>query len=347
MASCEVAIDLGAHGPVTASSLACATGTYAVLEARRLILAGEADVVIAGGADAGINEAVFAGLSNMGPLSENNDDPAGRQPPLRLRPRRLRLRRGRGGDGDRVGRACRGARRHLIREVAGGALTSDAFHMSAPEPSGDYASGAIRARPRARRHRPGGARLHLRPRHRDPRQRRLRVARDPRRPRRRHRQHPGLLAEVDGRPPDRRRRRLRRDGLPARRCATASCRRRSTSPIRTPTATSTTSPSPPASSTATSIANAFGFGGQNCVVAFRRPQSIDPRRRAGRLPRGKGSGLRHWGHRVPGVSGARPGQAVAASETPGTGGSSGGSVTEGREARHRERPESVRVTCTS
>src|SRR5262249_20183659 len=75
MASCEVAIDLGAHGPVTASALACATGTYAILEARRLILAGEADVVIAGGSDAGINEAVFAGLSNMGPLSENNDDP--------------------------------------------------------------------------------------------------------------------------------------------------------------------------------------------------------------------------------------------------------------------------------
>ncbi|HEY5331989.1 MAG TPA: beta-ketoacyl synthase N-terminal-like domain-containing protein, partial [Solirubrobacterales bacterium] len=36
MASCEVAIDLGAHGPVTASALACATGTYSVLEARRL-----------------------------------------------------------------------------------------------------------------------------------------------------------------------------------------------------------------------------------------------------------------------------------------------------------------------
>jgi 3-oxoacyl-[acyl-carrier-protein] synthase II len=144
MASCEVAIDLGAHGPVTASALACATGTYAVLEARRLILAGEADVVIAGGADAGINEAVFAGLSNMGPLSENNDDPAGASRPF---------------DSDRDGfvfgegavvmviesaehAAARGATSY--GSVAGGALTSDAFHMSAPEPSGEYASGAIR-----------------------------------------------------------------------------------------------------------------------------------------------------------------------------------------------------------
>ena len=111
MAACEVAIDLGAHGPVTASALACATGTYSLLEARRLILAGEADVVIAGGGDAGINEAVFAGLSNMGPLSEQQRRPDRRQPPLRLRPRRLRLRRGRGGDGGRVGRARRGPRR--------------------------------------------------------------------------------------------------------------------------------------------------------------------------------------------------------------------------------------------
>jgi 3-oxoacyl-[acyl-carrier-protein] synthase II len=144
MASCEVAIDLGAHGPVTASALACATGTYSVLEARRLILAGEADVVIAGGADAGINEAVFAGLSNMGPLSENNDDPTGASRPF---------------DSNRDGfvfgegavvlviesaehAAARGATPY--GSVAGGALTSDAFHMSAPEPSGEYASAAIR-----------------------------------------------------------------------------------------------------------------------------------------------------------------------------------------------------------
>jgi 3-oxoacyl-[acyl-carrier-protein] synthase II len=144
MASCEVAIDLGVHGPVTASALACATGTYSIIEARRLILAGEADVVIAGGADAGITEAVFAGLSNMGPLSERNDDPAGASRPF---------------DSDRDGfvfgegavvmviesaehAAARGARSY--GSIAGGALTSDAFHMSAPEPSGDYAAGAIR-----------------------------------------------------------------------------------------------------------------------------------------------------------------------------------------------------------
>jgi 3-oxoacyl-[acyl-carrier-protein] synthase II len=143
MAACEVAIDLGAHGPVNASALACASGTAAVLEARRLIATGEADVVIAGGTDAAINEAMFAGLSVMGPLSERNDSPAEASRPF---------------DADRDGfvfgegavvcvvesaehARTRGAKPYGT--VAGGALTSDAFHMSAPEPSGAHAARAI------------------------------------------------------------------------------------------------------------------------------------------------------------------------------------------------------------
>lgn len=143
MPACEVAIDLGAHGPVTATALACATGTYALLEARRLILAGEAEVVIAGGTDAGINATMFAGLANMGPLSERNEDPPAASRPF---------------DADRDGfvfgegavvmvvesaahAEARGA--DPYGRVAGGALTSDAFHMSAPEPSGGFAARAI------------------------------------------------------------------------------------------------------------------------------------------------------------------------------------------------------------
>jgi 3-oxoacyl-[acyl-carrier-protein] synthase II len=143
MAACEVAMDLGAHGPVNASALACASGNYALLEARRLILTGEADVVIAGGTDGGISRVLFAGLANMGPMSERNDDPAGASRPF---------------DGERDGfvfgegavvfvveseahAAARGAR--VYGRVAGGALTCDAFHMSAPEPSGTYAAAAI------------------------------------------------------------------------------------------------------------------------------------------------------------------------------------------------------------
>lgn len=143
MPACEVAIDLGLHGPVTASALACASGNAALLEARRLILGGEADVVIAGGTDAAIAPVMFAGLANIGPLSERNDEPQRASRPF---------------DADRDGfvfgegavlfvvesaahAAARGANGY--GRLRGGALTADAFHVVAPEPSGVHASRAI------------------------------------------------------------------------------------------------------------------------------------------------------------------------------------------------------------
>ncbi|SDS39597.1 beta-ketoacyl-[acyl-carrier-protein] synthase family protein [Microlunatus soli] len=143
MPACEVAIDLGLHGPVTASALACASGVYAFLEARRLILAGEADVVVCGGTDAAITPAMFGGLQAMGALSNYAGDPAEASRPF---------------DADRDGfvfgegsvvavlesaehAARRGA--HSYATVAGGALTADAFHVSAPEPAGAYAANSI------------------------------------------------------------------------------------------------------------------------------------------------------------------------------------------------------------
>jgi 3-oxoacyl-[acyl-carrier-protein] synthase II len=143
MPACEIAIDLGAHGPVNASALACASGLYALLDARRLILSGEADVVVCGGTDAAITPAMFAGLVSMGALSERNDDPAGASRPF---------------DADRDGfvfgegavilvlESAEHARRRgadPYAAVAGGALTSDAFHVSAPRPGGAHAAAAI------------------------------------------------------------------------------------------------------------------------------------------------------------------------------------------------------------
>jgi 3-oxoacyl-[acyl-carrier-protein] synthase II len=144
MPACEVAIDLGLHGPVTSSALACASGNAALLEARRLILADEADVVIAGGTDAGITSVMFAGLANMGALSANNDDPAGASRPF---------------SADRDGfvygegavlfvmesaahAAARGARTYGT--VSGGALTADGFHISHPDPTGRQPRRAMR-----------------------------------------------------------------------------------------------------------------------------------------------------------------------------------------------------------
>lgn len=145
MAACEVAIDLGAHGPVTASTLACASGVHAYLEGRRMIAGGEADVVVCGGTDALVGPVMFAGLSSMGALSRRNDDPTRASRPF---------------DADRDGfvygegavlavlESAEHARRRGAQVygcVAGGALTCDAFHVSAPEPSAAYTAAAVDA----------------------------------------------------------------------------------------------------------------------------------------------------------------------------------------------------------
>lgn len=143
MPACEVAIHLGAHGPVNASALACASGLYALVQASALLRNGEADVMIAGGADAAITPAMFAGLSAMRALSRNNADPAGASRPF---------------DADRDGFVfgegavvfvlerkahARARRARIYAEILGGALTCDAFHIVAPERSGKWAARAI------------------------------------------------------------------------------------------------------------------------------------------------------------------------------------------------------------
>jgi 3-oxoacyl-[acyl-carrier-protein] synthase II len=144
MPACEVAIDLGLHGPVTASALACASGNAALLEARRLILSGEADVVVAGGTDAGISPVMFAGLSNMGALSANNDDPEGASRPFSADRDGFVY-----GEGAVVfvvesAEHARGRGVRTYATLAGGALTTDAFHISHPDPTGRQPRQAMR-----------------------------------------------------------------------------------------------------------------------------------------------------------------------------------------------------------
>jgi 3-oxoacyl-[acyl-carrier-protein] synthase II len=148
MAACQVSIQNGLRGPVITSVAACASGVQALVEAQRLIERGDVDVVISGGTESAILPVAFAALANMGALSKRNDDPAAASRPF---------------DADRdgfvFGEAAgvlivesaahaedRGA--SILAEVAGGALTGDAFHISAPDPSG---YGAIKAIERALR----------------------------------------------------------------------------------------------------------------------------------------------------------------------------------------------------
>jgi 3-oxoacyl-[acyl-carrier-protein] synthase II len=136
MAAAQISIQNGIRGPVITSVAACASGVQAFLEAQRLIERGDADVVIAGGTESAIVPVSFAALANMGALSKRNDDPAGASRPFDA-----------GRDGFVFGEAAgvliveaaehaeaRGAT--IVAEVAGGALTGDAYHISAPDPAG-------------------------------------------------------------------------------------------------------------------------------------------------------------------------------------------------------------------
>jgi 3-oxoacyl-[acyl-carrier-protein] synthase II len=143
MASSQVSIAFGIHGPTITSAAACASGVQAYVDAVRLLRAGEADVVVAGGTEAGITPVALSGLANMHALSRRNDDPERASRPFDLDRDGFVF-----GEGAGVfileteeHAARRGAK--VYAEALGGALTSDAFHLTAPEPSGRGAGMAM------------------------------------------------------------------------------------------------------------------------------------------------------------------------------------------------------------
>jgi 3-oxoacyl-[acyl-carrier-protein] synthase II len=148
MAACQVSIQNGLHGPVIASVAACASGVQALIDAQRLIEHGDVEVVLAGGTESAILPVAFAALANMGALSKRNDDPTAASRPFDAK--RDGFVFGEGAAVLTVESAEHAERRgaRIIAEVAGGAMTGDAFHISAPEPSGE---GAARAMTRALR----------------------------------------------------------------------------------------------------------------------------------------------------------------------------------------------------
>ena len=144
MGACQVAMQLGLRGPALATVAACASGLYSFIEAKTLIESGLADVVVAGGAESALHALPVASLANMRALSRRNDDPEHASRPF---------------DKDRDGfvfgegsvmmvveseeRAnARGAR--VYAEIAGGGLSCDAYHITAPREDGSGAEQAMR-----------------------------------------------------------------------------------------------------------------------------------------------------------------------------------------------------------
>ena len=145
MASGQVSILFGAKGPNYCTVSACSSGAHAVGEAFRLIQNSEADVMIAGGAEAPVTPVSFAGFCSMKAMSTRNDDPARASRPFDSQR-----------DGFVMGEGAgivileelehakkRGAT--ILAEVVGYGATGDAHHMTAPAPEGEGAARAMQA----------------------------------------------------------------------------------------------------------------------------------------------------------------------------------------------------------
>jgi 3-oxoacyl-[acyl-carrier-protein] synthase II len=136
MGACLLSMEYALTGPVITQVAACATSVIAFHDALRLIRTGECDVVLAGGTEAPIWPMGVAALANMTALSKRNDDPGTASRPFDKTRDGFVL-------GEGAGVVVVESLAHALErgatpvaEILGGALTADAFHISAPEPTG-------------------------------------------------------------------------------------------------------------------------------------------------------------------------------------------------------------------
>jgi 3-oxoacyl-[acyl-carrier-protein] synthase II len=145
MAAGQISIRYGARGPISATATACATSANSIGDSVRMILHGDADAMIAGGAEAAVTPMSVGGFAAMRALSTRNDDPTHASRPF---------------DKDRDGfvmgegagilileelefAKARGAR--ILAEVIGYGMSADAYHMTALAPEGAGAQRSMRA----------------------------------------------------------------------------------------------------------------------------------------------------------------------------------------------------------
>ena len=138
-----VGLELGVRGGVHTPVSACASGAEAIFWALDMIRAGRVDVVVVGGTEAVVHPLPMAGFAQMRALSTRNDEPDRASRPF-----------DKGRDGFVLGEGAgilvlereeharaRGARIHAV--LAGAGITSDGYHITAPDPAGTGASRAI------------------------------------------------------------------------------------------------------------------------------------------------------------------------------------------------------------
>jgi 3-oxoacyl-[acyl-carrier-protein] synthase II len=143
-ASCNIAIEFGCTGPNSTNGMSCASGAIAIGDGFRAIVRGDADVMLAGGAEAPLAPLCFGAFAIIRAMSTRNDDPTHASRPFDA-----------GRDGfvmaegaavlvleERSRALARGA--PVYAELCGFGLTNDAHHMTAPRPDGRQAARAMR-----------------------------------------------------------------------------------------------------------------------------------------------------------------------------------------------------------
>jgi 3-oxoacyl-[acyl-carrier-protein] synthase II len=144
-AAAAISMGLGARAGARTVVSACASGTEAIANAYEHLQLGLADIVIAGGTEAVVHPLPIAAFASMQALSKRNDDPAAASRPYDVDRDGFVL-----GEGaaavvleTKEHALARGAR--IYAELAGGSVTSDSYHITAPDPEGSGAARAVLA----------------------------------------------------------------------------------------------------------------------------------------------------------------------------------------------------------
>jgi 3-oxoacyl-[acyl-carrier-protein] synthase II len=145
MAAGQISIRYGARGPISATATACATSANSIGDSVRMILHGDADVMIAGGAEAAVTSMSVGGFAAMRALSTRNDEPTRASRPF-----------DKDRDGFVIGEGAgilileelefakaRGAK--ILAEMIGYGMSADAYHMTGIAPEGQGAQRAMKA----------------------------------------------------------------------------------------------------------------------------------------------------------------------------------------------------------
>jgi 3-oxoacyl-[acyl-carrier-protein] synthase II len=145
MAAGQLSIRYGAKGPISATATACATSANSIGDSVRMIMHGDADVIIAGGSEAAVTPLSVGGFASMRALSQRNDEPEKASRPF-----------DKDRDGFVIGEGAgivileelgfarkRGA--NILAEVIGYGMSADAYHMTGIAPDGQGAQRSMRA----------------------------------------------------------------------------------------------------------------------------------------------------------------------------------------------------------